>query len=367
MASVTLRTKLIQKKGYSLFLDIYNEGQRYKEYLKLYVSKDYTKAENKNILKQDKDSWELAIAIQAKRIIQVKESAAGFIPKVNKQDFIAYFKKQAAIKQHSSYTHALRHLLIFIKKEQLPFKQVDETFLKGFIEYLKESTELSVTSIRLYLSRLHIILNLALADKIIQVNPFVYLKRGKGGAIPAKKEKKIEFLTMEEMRKLQATPYRKMVKEYFLFCCFCGLRESDLLKLKWDYIQDSTIVYTQKKQKDTKTHYLPLSQQALVFLETIKQTQIEILGKQGTYVFEHLPGKRVMLWHFKKWIQKAEINKNLHIHVGRHTFATMALTNGVSLYTVSKMLGHSSIAVTQVYAEVIDEVKQKAADLIPML
>jgi site-specific recombinase XerD len=45
----------------------------------------------------------------------------------------------------------------------------------------------------------------------------------------------------------------------------------------------------------------------------------------------------------------------------------MALTNGVSLYTVSKMLGHSSIAVTQVYAEVIDEVKQKAADLIPML
>ncbi len=61
MASVTLRSKPIEKKGFSLFLDIYNEGQRYKEYLKLYVSKDYTKSENKNILKQDKDSWELAL------------------------------------------------------------------------------------------------------------------------------------------------------------------------------------------------------------------------------------------------------------------------------------------------------------------
>ena len=55
------------------------------------------------------------------------------------------------------------------------------------------------------------------------------------------------------------------------------------------------------------------------------------------------------------------------MHVGRHTFATMALTNGVSLYTVSKLIGHSSILIKQIYAEVIDEVKQKAADLIPML
>jgi len=82
MASVTLRTKAIAKKGFSLFLDIYNEGHRYKEYLKLYVSKDYTHPENKNVLKKDKDSWELSQAIQAKRLLLVKESAAGFIPKV---------------------------------------------------------------------------------------------------------------------------------------------------------------------------------------------------------------------------------------------------------------------------------------------
>ena len=367
MASVTLRVKKIQKKGFSLFLDIYDEGKRYKEYLKLYVSKDYTKPENKNILKADKDSWELAKAIQAKRIIQVKENSAGFIPKSNKQDFIAYFRKQVIIKQHSSYSYALRHLLLHTKKEQIPFKQIDEKLLKGFIDYLKTETDLSVTTIRMYLLRLNIVLNAAIADKIIHVNPFTYLKKGKGGDIPAKKQKKIEYLTIEELRKLQATLYRNQVKEYFLFCCFCGLRESDLLKLKWKDIEESTLVYSQKKQGNLHTHYLPLSQQAIAFLNSIKQTQINDLGNQGAYVFEHLPGKRVMLWHFKRWTRKAGINKNIHIHVGRHTFATLALTNGVSLYTVSKLLGHSSISMTQIYAEVIDEVKQKAADLIPML
>jgi hypothetical protein len=106
MASVTLRTKAIDKKGYSLFLDIYNEGQRYKEYLKLYVSKDYSKIENKNVLRKDKESWELAKAIQAKRLLLMKESIAGFIPRVSKNDFITYYKEQATKKNHDSYQNA---------------------------------------------------------------------------------------------------------------------------------------------------------------------------------------------------------------------------------------------------------------------
>ena len=95
--------------------------------------------------------------------------------------------------------------------------------------------------------------------------------------------------------------------------------------------------------------------------------QIKILGNINSFVFKHLPSKRVILWHLKKWTRQLGIDKNVHMHVGRQTSATLVLTNGVSLYTVSNMLGHSSIAVTQVYAEVIDEVKQKAADLMPEL
>ena len=127
------------------------------------------------------------------------------------------------------------------------------------------------------------------------------------------------------------------------------------------------MTYTQKKQRNAKTHYLPLSAQAIRLLKAIKATQINKLESKDESVFAHLPGKRTTGRPLKKWATAAKINKNIHMHVGRHTFATLALTNGVSLYTVSKMLGHSDLSITQVYAEVIDEMKQKAADMIPSL
>jgi len=84
-------------------------------------------------------------------------------------------------------------------------------------------------------------------------------------------------------------------------------------------------------------------------------------------VFAHVPPKRKINYQLKAWAKKAKIEKNIHIHVGRHTFATLALTSGAALYTVSKMLGHSKIGTTQIYAEVIDSVKKQAADMMPSL
>lgn len=366
MASVTLRTKAINKKGYSLFLDIYNEGQRYKEYLKLYVSKDYNKPENKNILRVDKENWDLAKAIQAKRILQIKESVAGFIPTSSKQDFIKYYREHAKQKGHDTYGYALTYFLEYNGSEKLSMKVFDERYLKGFIVFLK-TTELSSSSIRLYLSRISIVLNQAVKEKIIQTNPFNYLKRGNGGDIPSNAKRKIEYLTIEDLRKLNDKPFKESVRHFFLFSCFTGLRLSDMMKMKWTDIHKNTLTYTQKKQGNTKTHYLPLSTQALNLLIEIKDYQVTEYGEAGELVFAHVPEKRMMNKYLKDWAKKAELGKNIHIHVGRHTFATLALTNGVSLYTVSKMLGHANIGITQVYAEVIDEVKQKAAELIPVL
>jgi site-specific recombinase XerD len=366
MASVTLRTKAIDKKGYSLFLDIYNEGHRYKEYLKLYVSKDYLKPENKNILKQDKESWELAKAIHAKRVLQMKESIAGFIPKSSKQDFIQYYREQSAQRGSNTYNCALTYLLDFNQSEKLSFKKLDEKYLKDFIAYLK-TQELGVSSLRLYLSRISAILNQSVKDKIIQANPFTYLKRGKGGDIPPETQSKIVYLTIEELRKLNDTAFEDNVRHFFLFSCFSGLRLSDLMKMKWTDIENGILTYIQVKQKNAKAHYLPLTAQALNLLPAIRARQKEILGEQHELVFAHVPEKRKMNGLLKTWAKKAKLDKNIHVHVGRHSFATLALTSGVSLYTVSKMLGHSKIGTTQIYAEVIDEVKQKAAEMLPLL
>lgn len=69
----------------------------------------------------------------------------------------------------------------------------------------------------------------------------------------------------------------------------------------------------------------------------------------------------------KKWAKAAGINKNLSSHVARHTFATLALSNGVDLYTVSKLLGNRDISTTQIYAKIIEKKKEEAVDMLPPL
>lgn len=67
----------------------------------------------------------------------------------------------------------------------------------------------------------------------------------------------------------------------------------------------------------------------------------------------------------KRWAKHVGINKNITFHCSRHSFATLAINSGVDLYVVSKLLGHTNIQTTQVYAKIVDESKNKAIDLLP--
>ena len=83
----------------------------------------------------------------------------------------------------------------------------------------------------------------------------------------------------------------------------------------------------------------------------------------GSLVFESLPNDTNLTAHLKAWAAKAGISKTVTYHTSRHTFATMLLTLGADLYTVSKLLGHSQIKNTQIYAEIINRRKDDAVNL----
>jgi integrase len=174
-------------------------------------------------------------------------------------------------------------------------------------------------------------------------------------------ESRREYLTMDELNRLATTPCKnQVVKNAALFSALTGLRHCDIQKLKWHEIQKDgdkyQLHFTQRKTRGVE--YMPISPQA-----------VEICGEPqqpDDVVFPHFPDVKQIPHFLNPWINAAGITKKITFHCFRHTFATLQLTNGTDIYTVSKMLGHSSLKHTQVYAKIVDEKKEKAAHAIKL-
>jgi len=129
----------------------------------------------------------------------------------------------------------------------------------------------------------------------------------------------------------------------------------------WSEVQHSNeigyyIRFRQKKTKGVET--LPISQQAY-----------ELLGEPASADERVFLGLKYSAWHnlkLQQWVMKAGISKTITFHCARHTYATLQLTLGTDIYTVSKLLGHKDLKTTQIYAKIIDERKKEAANKIKL-
>ena len=113
-------------------------------------------------------------------------------------------------------------------------------------------------------------------------------------------------------------------------------------------------------QKTKEPLYLPISDEALKWLPQ----QNEVKGDDLIFPLTH---EGTINKTLQKWAKDAGVTKHISFHVARHTHATMMLTLGADLYTVSKLLGHKNIATTQIYAKIVDKKKEEAISLIPNL
>jgi integrase len=167
---------------------------------------------------------------------------------------------------------------------------------------------------------------------------------------------------MEELQNLANTPCTMpLLKKAALFSALTGLRFSDIQKMVWSEVRHSKSegYFLQFRQQKTKgAEVLPISEQAYA-----------LLGEKGladSKVFEGLLYSAYVNVHLKKWVLKAGITKDITFHSFRHTFATLQLSLGTDLYTVSKMLGHREIETTQIYAKIMDKTKREAANKIQL-
>lgn len=374
---IRLRTKKLANENESLYLDCYYDGKRIREFLKLYIVPERTKEDKeKNI-----QTLKLANAIKAKRIVELQNEEHGFKTSSvkSKANFINYIDSfvdnlPKDTKGYNGYIctmQGLKYHLLKYKGENITFKDIDRKFLADFTEYLKVakvSTKAVKESERTlaqgtqwnYFNKLNLLLNKAEREEIIPFNPVDRLEKGER---PQRADPRCTFLVLDEVKRLADTPFRMdNLKRAFLFACLCGLRISDVRSLQWNSFQQDSKgnIFAKITQKKTKgTLYLPISPEAI--------KQLPPKGNDIDFVFGKLPDNSYIDKLLKIWAKDAGITKNLTFHVSRHTFATLSITYGTDLYTVSKLLGHADIKTTQIYADVINEKKRDAVNAIPSI
>jgi len=360
---VTLRKRKLKTGNTSLYLDIYANSKRQYEYLNLYLKV----AKSQKDRDENKKALQLAEAVRGERLVEIQNGTFGFKTEANgDRDFLAFYadlaegKRELTDSTHKTWGHTLKHLRKYTNNS-LQFKDVNETLLEGFKNYLltqkvsKSKTRLAQNSAAVYFNKLRTAVNKAYDMGLITRNPIRVVKAVK------QSDGKREYLTMEEVKKLSETDCNyEELKRAFLFSVLTGLRWSDIDKLIWGEIKQSeqmgsSIMFRQ--QKTDGQEYLPISEQAL-----------SLLGDRGAdhdKVFADLKYSAYMSKELVRWVLKAGITKDITFHCARHTHATLLLTNGIDLYTVSKLLGHKDIKTTQIYAKVIDQKKVSAVNSIP--
>ncbi len=373
---VTIRFKQLAKGSKSIYLDIYRDGARSYEFLKLYIIPEKS-AEDKTANAVTMDA---ANAIKAQRIKEIVNGEAGI--KARKGDYILLLdwmqqrqdRAEKAARDagrnasntaegiKTAATHLGRFLASEYKGRAVTLAQVDKDFCAGFAAYLKDAPQrwggkLAPNTAALYYSNFEAALNEAYKKALISVNPAAFVEDSeKPQGQPAERD----YLTADELKTLAAAKCpNEQVRAAFLFSCFCGLRLSDIEGLTWGAVhQDGdTWQIETRMQKTRQIIYLPLSDAARSFLPE--------RGDKGPQELVFTLPKRVTTQcDIRTWVTRAGIAKNISFHCARHTFATLALTQGADLYSISKLLGHSNVKTTQVYAAIIDQRKQAAVNLL---
>ena len=378
----SLRQKEIKKGRKSLYLDFYPPIPHPKtgkptrrEFLGLYI---YEKPKTPIDKKHNTETLKIGESIRQKRenllnkpeIYSQYEKEQLRIKELGEQCFVEYYTKLANKRKasnHDNWVSALKYLDTYTNGS-IKFADLNQKFLEDFKEYLlntksnrSSKTNLKQNSAASYFNKVKAALKEAYRDDILQNDLNSKVKPIK----PA--ETRRNFLTTEELNTLAKTPCNyPLLKRVALFSVLTGLRLVDIKKLYWkefEYIKGFGYRINFDQSKTKNVEYYDISEQAYNFTEG-KENPKEM--PQDKAVFERLKYKGYRDKQLHQWIGAAGITKHITFHCFRHTFATLQMFNKTDIYTVSKMLGHKDIKTTQLYAKVVDEAKQTAANKIKL-
>ncbi len=252
---------------------------------------------------------------------------------------------------HQKYEVARKRMADFIKEyynvSDISLKEVNHMFLHNFEIYLITTCKCKENTTAKFLQRFRTIILMAKNNGWIHIDPFANYK------IRFKKTDR-GYLTQDEiniiMRKKFASERLERVRDIFIFSCFTGLAYIDVKNLRQSNIRtsfDDGLWIMGKREKTGVNFNVPL-------LEVAKEIVEKYSGQLPDDKVLPVMSNQKMNEYLKEIGEVCGIGKDLTFHLARHTFATLTLTKGVSIESVSKMLGHTNIKTTQIYARITD-------------
>lgn len=376
---IELRNRRLPSGNRSLYLEFYEKGgKRTYESLNLFLipeKDDNDRRVNENTLSH-------ALKIKAQRILGIEkepESTEDAAPPSRvfsewMDEYEVYIRdvkkvSKSYCKTVHSTVNIVKSYLRHIHRPRMLLAKVDKLFYKNLLTYMKdvykntkspdEPSALSEKTLLLNQTNLNTMLNHAVREGLLKKNPFYELE----GKEKFKKTPSFrEYLTIDELKALADVPTGSPItKQTFLFCCFTGLRHSDMTALRWRDIQKTDageVIHVPSMQKTKRPVIVPLGIQARKWMPEKND------ASPDDKVFVDAPTLGCANRALKHMAKRANIDKTISFHCSRHTFATMTLTAGGDIYTTSKMLGHTNIHTTEIYADVVMDKKIDAVNLM---
>lgn len=376
---IRLRRRTISDGRQSLYLDIYLNGKRSYEYLKLYLVPERTSEDKR----RNQQTMMFAEAVKARRLVDLQNDRFGFEGRFKTDTpFLDFFYKlceerkgtPASKGNWGNWYSCYVHLQVYLgkRKDTLTFREITPEWCEGWRRYLDKTAicqnrynkngelsdkiPLSQSSKQSYWAKFKACLAEARDRHIIPDDP---AKGIKGFRVDQAER---VYLTLDEVRRMAATPcHYPGLRRAFLFSCLTGLRKSDILKLTWREVKEeggfTRIIFRQQKTKGLE--YLDLSPEAVQFMGERR--------KPDDLVFNDFVYSASSNAELRMWAAKAGVAKDFSFHCGRHTFAVLMIDLGTDIYTLQKLLGHREIHTTQIYANLMDKKKQDAVARIPSL
>jgi len=343
-------------------------------------SKEETRSLNRYLAEIRTELGECYRELQLRKIAITADDVKNTFHRTTIQDytFSALFTYHNEKEKHklnentlSHYETSQRYLTEFVskqyRKKDFRLNDVNFMFIADFENFLRDyqpkgnKKPIGNSGAMTHLIRLKKMLNLAVSLEWTVKNPFISYK------IKIKHEER-EFLTKTELAKMAkkefSLPRLEFVRDIFIFSCYTGLAYIDVTNLTPQNLsigidgEPWIKTYRQKTKTPVNT---PLLSKASAILQKYKNAPRALSSGK---LFPGLSNQK-MNSYLKEIADLCGIHKNLTFHLARHTFATtVTLSNGVPIETVSKMLGHTKISTTQVYAKVIE---QKISDDMALL